>query len=57
MFFRERTTEWLEPKMPLSMTAALIITVLGVLYFGIFAGSVIDQFAQSPSGAVIAAEK
>ena len=57
MFFRERTTQWLEPKMPASMAAALIITVLGVLYFGIFSDRVIDKFAQSPSGAVIAADK
>ena len=55
MFFRERTTQWLEPKMPASMTAALIITVIGVLYFGIFSDSVIQKFAQSPSAAVVAA--
>ena len=54
MFFRERTTQWLEPKMPASMTAALIITVIGVLYFGIFSDSVIRKFAQSPSAAIVA---
>jgi len=52
MFFRDRTTQWLEPKIPFSMTAALVITVLGVLYLGIFAGGVIEKFAQSPSGVV-----
>ena len=57
MFFRERTTQWHEPKMPIGMAAALIITVLGVLYFGIFSDRVIEKFAQSPSHAVITAEK
>jgi NADH-quinone oxidoreductase subunit N len=57
MFFRERTTEWREPKMPIGLAAALIITVLGVLYFGIFGDRVIEKFAQSPSGAVVASEK
>ena len=37
------------------MTAALIITVIGVLYFGIFSDSVIQKFAQSPSAVVVAA--
>jgi NADH-quinone oxidoreductase subunit N len=57
MFFRERTTQWLEPKMPWAMSAALIITVLGVLYFGIFADRVIDKFSKSPSGVVVAVDK
>jgi NADH-quinone oxidoreductase subunit N len=57
MFFRDRTTQWLEPKMPLSMKAALVITVIGVLYFGIFSDRLIEKFSQSPSAAVIAAEK
>ena len=42
MFFRERVSEWLEPKLPVGLAAALIIAVLGVLYFGIFADRVID---------------
>lgn len=57
MFFRERTTQWLEPKMPAAMAAALIITVLGVLYFGVFSDRVIEKFSQSPSGTALAAEK
>jgi NADH-quinone oxidoreductase subunit N len=56
MFFRERTTDWHAPKMPAAMTAALIITVLGVLYFGIFADSTIERFARQPA-AVLQAEK
>ncbi|MBC7900255.1 MAG: NADH-quinone oxidoreductase subunit N [Saprospiraceae bacterium] len=47
MFFRERTTAWLEPKMSVGLAAALLITVLGVFYFGIFSDSVIEKFSQS----------
>lgn len=47
MFFRERTTTWSEPKMPVALGAALLITVLGVFYFGIFSDSVIEKFSQS----------
>ena len=47
MFFRERTTTWSEPKMPVALGAALLITVLGVFYFGIFSNSVIEKFSQS----------
>lgn len=53
MFFRERVTDWLEPKIPAGMIAALVITVVGVIYFGIFADRVIDKFADSPSGTSI----
>jgi NADH-quinone oxidoreductase subunit N len=45
MFFRERTTEWTEPKMPAAFAAVLLITVLGVFYFGIFGNSVIRKFS------------
>ncbi|HVG39655.1 MAG TPA: NADH-quinone oxidoreductase subunit N, partial [Pyrinomonadaceae bacterium] len=44
MFFRERTTTWNPPFVPLSAAAALVITVLGVLYLGLFPGSVLDAF-------------
>ena len=47
MFFRERTTEYVQPRIPAGMTAALIITVLGVLYFGIFSNQVIEKFTHS----------
>ena len=46
MFFRERTTEWVAPKIPAAFAAALLITVLGVLYFGIFGDAVIQKFTQ-----------
>ena len=47
MFFRERTTEWIEPRMPAGIAAALLITVLGVFYFGIFSDSVIEKFSRT----------
>jgi NADH-quinone oxidoreductase subunit N len=56
MFFRDRLTDWHQPKMPAGMTAALVITALGVLYFGIFSDGVISKFAHSPS-AVLRSEK
>jgi NADH-quinone oxidoreductase subunit N len=46
MFFRERLTEWVEPKMPAGLAAALLITVLGVFYFGIFSNGIIQKFSQ-----------
>jgi NADH-quinone oxidoreductase subunit N len=49
MFFKERVTEWVEPKMPIGLAAALLIAVIGVLYLGIFAGGVIEKFSQPRS--------
>ncbi|MBK8149805.1 MAG: hypothetical protein IPK58_16770 [Acidobacteria bacterium] len=46
MFFRERTTDWLEPKMPVGVAAAILITVIGVFYFGVFADSWIERFTK-----------
>ncbi len=48
MFFRERTTEWFEPRISTALAAVLIITVLGVFYFGIFSDRVIERFSHSP---------
>ncbi len=42
MFFGDRTTAWAAPRIPASIALALIITVLGVLYLGIFPGRVIN---------------
>jgi NADH-quinone oxidoreductase subunit N len=47
MFFRERTTDWQAPKVPVELAAALLIAVIGVFYFGIFGNSVIEKFSQS----------
>jgi NADH-quinone oxidoreductase subunit N len=44
MFFRERTTEWRAPRVPASLALALILTVAGVLYLGLFPGRVINAF-------------
>lgn len=42
MFFRERTSQWAQPRIPASIAVALVLTVLGVLYLGIFPGRVMD---------------
>ena len=47
MFFRERTSDWVEPRIPAGITAALVIAVIGVLYLGIFSNSVIERFSQT----------
>ena len=52
MFFRDRTTEWIEPRISTPLAAALLITVLGVFYFGIFSENVIQRFTTSPGTAV-----
>ena len=42
MFFRERTTPWSAPLVPASIRVALVITILGVLYLGLFPDRVIN---------------
>jgi len=42
MFFGERTMAWSAPRVPASVALALVITVLGVLYLGLFPGRVIS---------------
>ena len=42
MFFGERTMAWSAPRVPASVALALVITVLGVLYLGIFPGRVVN---------------
>jgi len=44
MFFRERTTEWRAPVIPVSIAAVIIMMLLGVFYLGIFPGRVLDAF-------------
>ena len=48
MFFRERTTEWTAPRAPASLVLAIIITVIGVFYLGLFPNKVIDAFQKKP---------
>ncbi|MFN6962831.1 MAG: NADH-quinone oxidoreductase subunit N [Pyrinomonadaceae bacterium] len=51
MFFRERTTEWSAPRVSATMAAAIVITVVGVLYFGIAGNQVIERFSSPPPAA------
>jgi len=44
MFFRERTGEWTAPRIPAPIVAVLLITVIGVLYLGVFSDSTIKRF-------------
>lgn len=57
MFFRERTTDWIAPKIPVAVGTALVIAILGVFYFGIFSDSVIEKFSSSLPASIIKAEK
>ncbi|HEX6189021.1 MAG TPA: NADH-quinone oxidoreductase subunit N, partial [Pyrinomonadaceae bacterium] len=36
MFFRERTAAWEPPRVPASVAVALVLTILGVFYLGLF---------------------
>ena len=42
MFFRERTTAWIAPRIPASAAVALVLTIAGVFYLGLFPGRVIN---------------
>ncbi len=48
MFFRERTTVWHAPQIPASIAVALVLTILGVLYLGLFPGRVINALQTKP---------
>jgi NADH-quinone oxidoreductase subunit N len=48
MFFRERTASWEAPPVPASVALALVITIAGVLYLGLFPGRVIGAFSTRP---------
>ena len=52
MFFRERTDEWFAPRIPTALAAVLVITILGVFYFGIFSDRVIERFSHSPAAQI-----
>ncbi|MGB8510468.1 MAG: NADH-quinone oxidoreductase subunit N [Pyrinomonadaceae bacterium] len=47
MYFRERTTEWRAPRVPASIAVALVITIVGVLYLGIFPNGLLNAFRSS----------
>jgi NADH-quinone oxidoreductase subunit N len=42
MFFKEKTAPWSAPKIPASVAVALVLTILGVLYLGLFPGRLIN---------------
>jgi NADH-quinone oxidoreductase subunit N len=48
MFFRERSTSWSAPRIPASAAVALILTILGVFYLGLFPGRVINALQSKP---------
>ena len=48
MFFRERSTTWTAPRIPASAAVALALTVVGVLYLGLFPGRVINALQSKP---------
>jgi NADH-quinone oxidoreductase subunit N len=49
MFFRDRTADWELPRVPASVAVALILTILGVFYLGLFPGRVISVFQAKPT--------
>lgn len=51
MFFKERLTEWAEPKISASISAVLLITVIGVFGLGLFSDQVLNIFKQIPPAA------
>lgn len=57
MFFKERTTEYVEPKIPFGLAAAVLLSVIGVFYLGIFGDSVISKFADDPPTATVAQDR
>src|SRR5687768_1858289 len=53
MFFKERTAVWEPPRVPAGVAVALILTILGVFYLGLFPGRVINAFSPRPAGPVV----
>lgn len=49
MFFRDRTTDLEVPRVPASAALALVLTIAGVFYLGIFPGRVMSAFQQKPN--------
>src|SRR5687768_700508 len=53
MFFKERTAVWEPPRVPAGVAVALILTILGVFYLGLFPGRVINAFSPKPASPVV----
>jgi NADH-quinone oxidoreductase subunit N len=49
MFFRERTGTWEVPRVPVSLAVALVLTIIGVFYLGLFPGRIINAFQAKPT--------
>ncbi len=49
MFFKDRATDWIAPKIPTAVGVVLLVTVLGVFYFGLFGDSTIKSFTNVPA--------
>lgn len=49
MFFKDRLTEWTEPKIPATLATVLIITVIGVFGLGLFSDKVLSIFKTAPT--------
>lgn len=49
MFFKETSLDWREPKIPASLAAVLLITVIGVFGLGIFSDYVLKIFRTQPT--------
>jgi len=49
MFFREPIGAWEAPRVPATLAVALILTLAGVFYLGLFPGRVINLFSPRPS--------
>jgi NADH-quinone oxidoreductase subunit N len=49
MFFRDRVSDWLAPRIPTALAAVLIITIIGVLYLGIFSEGILQRFRTLPA--------
>lgn len=53
MFFRERTAAWDPPRIPAAAAVALILTIVGVFYLGLFPNRVINAFSSRPATSIV----
>jgi NADH-quinone oxidoreductase subunit N len=53
MFFRERNAPWESPRIPRSVAIALVITIVGVFYLGLFPERVIKAFGARPTISIL----
>jgi len=53
MFFRERTAAWEPPRVRAGVAFALILTIIGVFYLGLFPGRIINAFSPRPTPTVL----